>query len=211
MAHIWENKVLMGSLAVAIMLVAYGLQLWRTYEGKSEPHPIAWFGFGLLTGAGFLVQWQKGAGAGSWVMGLTAIFCILVGGMSQYKKHWRMSDFDRWDWAALILGGGLFVIYLISRNLSLGPLVSACLVTAADLVLYWPIIHRSRTYPHKEYAPAYGLNSLKFVPSLFAMGDRSYETCLYPSVMIGINAYVFGYLYWRRAQLAKELRESQIS
>ena len=63
-----EFKNLMGTLAVLIMLAAYVIQLWKTYEGKSEPHPIAWFGFGLLTGVGYLVQVQRAPAPapGSW-------------------------------------------------------------------------------------------------------------------------------------------------
>ena len=202
MATFWDNAVLMGGLAVVIMLVAYGLQLWKTWRGISEPHPIAWFGFGFLTGIGYLVQWQEGAGTGSWVMGLTAVFCFLVGGMSQYKKHWHVSDFGNWDWAALAAGTGLFAFYLICKNLPWGLLVSAVSATSADLVLYIPIFKKAWTLPKKEYALSYGLNSLKFVPSLFAMGNRSVETCLYPSAMIGINAIVVIYLLWRRRRIA---------
>ncbi len=194
-------QTLMGILAVVIMLAAYGLQLWKTWQGKSEPHPIAWFGFGFLTGVGYLVQLQKGAGAGSWVMGLTAIFCFFVGGMSEWKKRWRMSDFGGWDWAALAAGCGLFALYLASRNLSWGPFTSAVLATSADLILYVPIFKRTWMLPHAEYAPAYGLNSLKFIPSLAAMGSYSVETCLYPSAMVVVNAIVVAYLIWRRKQL----------
>src|SRR5665213_2328311 len=79
-------KELMGYLAVAIMLIAYGVQLIQTYRGKSEPHPITWIGFGFLVGAGYLVQLQKGAGPGSWVMGLTAIFCLLAAGRGFGRK-----------------------------------------------------------------------------------------------------------------------------
>ena len=192
------NKEAMGALAVGIMLLAYGVQLWKTFEGKSEPHPIAWFGFALLTGVGYLVQWQKGAGPGSWVMGVTAIFCLFVAGMSLYKKRWRLTDFDIWDWGALVGGASLFILYLISRNMYWGPFVSAVLATSADLILYIPIFKRTWLLPMKENATAYGLNSLKFVPSLFAMGQYSIETCLYPSAMIVINAAVVIFLLVRR-------------
>ncbi len=203
MEHLWTDKNLMGGLAVAMMLLACGVQLSKTYAGKAEPHPIAWFGFGLLTGVGFLIQWQKSAGPGSWVMGSTAIGCILVGSMSQYMKRWRLSDFDRWDWGALAAGAGFFAFYLRSRNLSFGPLVSAVLATSADLVLYIPIFKNAWLLPRKETATAYGLNSLKFLPSLFAMDSYSVETCLYPSAMIVINATVVLYLAVRRQRLAQ--------
>ena len=134
-------------------------------------------------------------------MGVTALFCVFVGGMSLYKKRWHLSDFDGWDWAAVVAGGGLFVLYLISKNLAWGPLVSAVLATSADLFLYIPIFKRTWTLPRKENATAYALNSLKFVPSLFAMGAYSVETCLYPTAMIIINAVVVLYLLGRRRQL----------
>jgi hypothetical protein len=196
-----DFKNAMGGLAVVIMFVAYGVQLWKTYDGKCEPHPLAWAGFGFLTGVGYLVQAQKGAAAGGWVMGVTALFCFAVALMSQYKKRWRISDFDNWDWTALIAGVGLFILYLISRNLSWGPLASSVLATSADLVLYLPIFIRSAALPEKESATAYALNSLKFVPSLFAMSHYSVETWLYPSALVIINACVVLFLLVRRQQL----------
>ena len=199
------NKTLMGDLAIAIMFLAYGLQLWKTWKGISEPHPIAWFGFGFLTGIGYLVQVQKGAGPGSWVMGFTAIFCFLVGSMSQYKRRWRLSDFDGWDWGSLMTGAGLFILYLACAHLSWGPLISVVLATSADLVLYIPIFKKAWMFPGKEYAPSYGLNSLKFVPSIFAMDSYSAETYLYPSAMIIINAIVVIYLAWRLKRLAPHI------
>ena len=191
----------LGGIAVVIMILAYGVQLWQMYNGKSEPHPIAWLGFGFLTGVGFAIQVQKGAGAGAWVMGWTAGFCFLIGFASLYKTRWH---FDRWDWTALVAGVGLFLIYLVSKNLSWGPYVSAVLATTADLVLYIPIFKNTWMLPRKENATAYGLNSLKFVPSLFAMGEYSVETCLYPSTMIVINASVVFFLLWRRNRLTRQ-------
>ena len=189
-----------GGIAVLIMLTAYGVQLWQMYNGSSEPHPIAWLGFGFLTGVGYLIQVQKGAGAGAWVMGWTAGFCFLIGFLSMWKTRWH---FDRWDWTALVAGMGLFGIYLISKNLSWGPFVSAVLATTADIVLYIPIFKNSWILPWKENATSYGLNSLKFVPSLFAMGEYSVETCLYPIAMVVMNAIVVLYLLWRRSRLGR--------
>ncbi len=202
MVHLFQNEIFMGWLAVAIMLAAYASQLWKTWLGRSEPHPIAWFGFGLLTGVGYLVQIQEGAASGSWVMGFTSIFCFLVGGLSMYKKRWRMADFSKWDWGALVAGLLLFVFYLSSKTLSWGPFLSAILATSADVVLYIPIFRRTWSHPVKETATAYGLNSLKFIPSLFAMGAYSIATCLYPATLIVVNASVVVWLVWRRRMVA---------
>jgi hypothetical protein len=191
-------KNALGLMALVIMFAAYGIQLWKTTQGKSEPHPIAWFGFGLLTGVGYLVQWQKGAGPGGWVMGVTALFCFLVAGLSQYKRRWQLTDFDKWDWGAMLSGVGLFLLYIASRGLSSGPLVSAILATSADLALYIPIFKRAWMLPRKEVATAYGLNGVKFLPSLFAMENYSVETLLYPTALFVTNLAVVVYLRWRR-------------
>ena len=134
-------------------------------------------------------------------MGLTAVFCFLIGAMSQYKKRWRLANFHAWDWAALAAGAGLFVLYLASRHLSWGPLLSAVLATAADVVLYVPIFRKAWLLPEKENRTAYGLNSLKFIPSLWAMSSYSLETCLYPVAMVIMNAAVVLYLFARRRSL----------
>lgn len=197
-----DFKTAMGLLAVVIMLAAYGVNLWKTYIGKSEPHPIAWIGFGLLTGIGFVIQWQKGAGAGGWVMGLTAIFCIFIAAMSQYKRRWHLSDFDREDWSSFAGGIVVFAIYLLSLRLSWGALISASLATLADLWLYVPILKKVWSYPETENATAYFLNSLKFVPALFAMDAYSVETCLYPSALIVANAFTAAYAILRRKWLS---------
>jgi len=198
-----DFKTAMGLLSVAIMLAAYGTQLRKTYRGESEPHPISWVGFGFLTGVGYVVQWQKGAEAGSWVMGLTAVFCLLIAGMSQYKKHWHLRDFGAEDWKAFVGGVVVFAVYLLSLRYSWGALVSALLATSADLLLYKPIISHVRRTPERESATAYGLNSLKFVPSFFAMGAYSMETCLYPGALVVANAFTAAYILHRRKQLAR--------
>jgi hypothetical protein len=192
-----------GWLAVVVMCAAYSVQLWETYHKRSEPHPVAWIGFGFLTAVGFLVQRQSGAGAGSLVMGFTALFCFGVGLMSLLRKagYWHLSDFDGWDWGALIAGGAFFAVYLISRRLSWGPLVSVVLATLADLLLYIPIFKRAKTFPDKESAWAYGLNAAKFVPSLVAMDVWVAETLVYPLALIGINASVVWYLRRRKRQM----------
>jgi hypothetical protein len=95
----------------------------------------------------------------------------------------------------------LFAFYLICKNLSWGLLFSAVLATSADLTLYIPIFKKAWMPPEKEYIPSYGLNSMKFVPSLFTMGSYSVGTCLYPSAMIVINAMVVIYLLWCKRRL----------
>jgi len=156
-----------------------------------------------------LVQIQKEAGAGSWVMGATAIFCVLISGMAQYKRRWLLKEFGRWDWGALAAGIALFALYLGSKNFSWGPILSAALATSADLVLYVPIFTKAWTLPQMENRTSYALNSLKFIPSFFAMESYSWETCLYPAALVVMNAVVVIYLFWRRRCLAGQVKHEK--
>ena len=198
----WQNEnafhLAMGGLGVAITVGAYAVMIWKTVAGKARPHPVAWYGFGALTAVGYFVQWQKGAGAGSWVLGFTFIACFVVGAISQWKGRWHVRDFDGWDWLALALGLGCGVLYGTSRNLAFGPLASTIWATTGDLILYAPILKNAWQRPNDENATGYFLNSIKFIPSFAAMNVWSLETCLYPAALVVMNGFVTFYLNWRR-------------
>lgn len=198
-------RVTMGLLGLVITGAAYAVMIWKTLTGKARPHPIAWYGFGALTAVGFFVQWQKGAGAGSWVLGLTFVACFVVGWLSQWKGHWRVRDFDSWDWLALTLGLGCGTLYVSSWNLSLGPLVSAVWATLGDLILYAPILKNAWAKPDDENATGYFLNSVKFLPTFAAMHVWSWETCVYPAALVFMNGFVVLYLFWRGRRLGYNL------
>jgi hypothetical protein len=200
-------QLIFGAVGVAITASAYAVMIWKIVTGKARPHPVAWYGFGALTAVGFFVQWQKGAGAGSWVLGLTFVACFVVGAFSQWKGHWHVRDFDGWDWLALALGLGCGVLYASSRNLAFGPLASAIWATTGDLILYAPIYKNSWSRPDDENATGYFLNSLKFLPSFAAMNVWSWETCLYPAALVIMNGVVVLYLNWRRWQRPDPYKE----
>jgi hypothetical protein len=198
-----ELQLTMAILGVLITAAAYTVMIWKTMEGKARPHPVAWYGFGALTAVGYFVQWQKGAGAGSWVLGLTFVACFVVGAISQWKGRWHVRDFDRWDWLALVLGLGCGILYSASRNLAFGPLASAIWATTGDLILYAPILKNAWEKPNDENATGYFLNSIKFIPTFVAMNVWSLETCLYPAALVVMNGFVVFYLIWRREAVSR--------
>lgn len=196
-----DFQLAMGALGVAITVGAYAVMIWKTVTFQARPHPVAWYGFGALTAVGFFVQWQKGAGVGSWVLGLTFVACFVVGAISQWKGRWHVRDFDRWDWLALFLGLGCGVLYGASYNLAFGPLVSAVWATSGDLILYAPIFKNAWTRPNDENAVGYFLNSVKFIPTFAAMNAWNWETCLYPAALVLMNGFVVFYLHWRKVRI----------
>jgi hypothetical protein len=185
-------KEMMGALAVLIALIAYGIYGWQTATGTARPHPLSWLIFGILTGTGFLVQWDQNAGAGSWVMGVTAAICFLLAAASVHKGERR---FPWYEWLFLIAAGIVFLFYLTTKE----PTYSAVLATAVDVIGYGPTLTKGWSRPSTDSASSFALNSLKFVPSLFAMNVISVATCVYPATLIVVNAAVALLLaFWRK-------------
>jgi hypothetical protein len=189
-------KIGMGILSVTIMLAAYALYLWQTTKWPNiKPHPFSWLLWGVVTGVAFLIQLAGGAGPGCWVMGLTCATCIVIGSVSLIKQPW---EFSRFDWLSVLAATMVFIYYLLSRS----PTQSAILTTLVDVFGYGPTIRKGWEKPYDDSFVSFLLNSMKFIPSLFAMESYSLTTCLYPSALIVMNGAVAGILLLRRRQLA---------
>jgi hypothetical protein len=219
-SSITSLQAAMGMLGVLITLAAYVVMvLGIKYYGK-RPNPVTWFGFGALTAVGYFVQWQKGAAAGSWVMGVTFIACFIVTGASWATGHWKLKDFDRWDWTAFAIGMLCGVFYIVSWKFSFGPLVAAVWATAGDLILYKPTFRSGRSNPNNEISAGYFLNSVKFIPTFLAMpiwanlhmdwssAELVVDNCLYSAALVVMNGYVVYFLYRRRRVLGLKTEPS---
>ncbi len=188
-------KSVMGVLSVIIMVIAYAVYMWQTARSEDvRPHPFSWFLWGFVTAVVYLVQITQRGGPGSWVVGFTAIFCFLIGTLSLVKHRWRFSLFD---WLSIIAGLLVFGYYLASKN----PTESAILATITDVIGYGSTIKKGWVEPHKDSATSFALNSLKFVPSLFALQAYSLATWLYPATLVLMNGAVALMLVLRRQHL----------
>ena len=188
-------KDLMGALAVVITLIAYGIYVWQTLRGEARPHPLSWLIFGILTGTAYLVQVDEAAGAGSWVMGLTAIVCLLLCLMSFWRGE---RAFPAYEWAFLGAAAVIFLFYLHSRQ----PTVAAVLAASVAVLGFGPTLTKAWRRPHSDSVTTFTLNGLKFVPAFFALDTLTVATCVMPAALVVANLAVATIIYVRRMQVA---------
>jgi len=196
-------KFLMGGVSIAISIAAYGIYLWQTSRVRgTQPHPFSWLLWGLVTGVAYFVQASTGGGAGSWVSGFTAAMCIVIGLFSLFKHRWQ---FGLFDWMSLGAGLILLVYYLSVKNV----FSSAILATAMDVVGYGPTVKKGWVKPYNDSVSSFALNSIKFVPALFALKSYSVTTWLYPSTLVLVNAAVAIMLFLRRRNVTPGIDASK--
>ena len=186
-------KDAMGALAVVITLVAYGIYVWQTLRGEARPHPLSWLIFGILTATAYLVQVDEAAGPGSWVMGITAIVCLLLCLMSFWRGE---RTFPWYEWAFLFTAAVIFIFYLWSRQ----PTIAAVLAALVNMLGFGPTLTKAWQRPHSDSITTFALNSIKFIPAFFAMNSLSLATCVMPATLVVANAAVALIIYVRRAR-----------
>lgn len=192
------HSAALGAVSVAISILAYGIYIWQTARKEGvQPHPFSWFLWGLVTAVAYLVQRAQGGEAGSWVTGFTAAVCFFIGGLTLIKHKWRFSWFD---WFSIGTGLFVFAFYLFAKS----PTQSAILATATDVMGYGPTIKKGWAEPYSDSATSFALNSVKFVPALFALGSYSIATWFYPTTLIFVNGGVAVLLLTRRWQITNK-------
>jgi hypothetical protein len=184
-------KDAMGALAVVITLVAYGIYVWQTLRGEARPHPLSWLIFGILTATAYLVQRDEAAGAGSWVMGITAIVCLLLCLMSFLRGE---RSFPWYEWAFLFAAAVIFIFYLWSHE----PTIAAVLAALVSVLGFGPTVTKAWQRPHSDSITTFALNSIKFIPAFFAMGNLTIATCVMPAALVVANAAVALLIFLRR-------------
>jgi hypothetical protein len=185
----WRDAL--GVLSVVLAVLAAVIYILQTLRGEVRPHPLSWFLFGTLSLTGYWVQRDEGARQGSWTLLAMTIICFLFVAVSVARGE---RSFSRQEWAFVVAGGAVFVIYLFTREAN----VAAALTTLIDALGYGPTFTRGWSFPRKDSAASFGLNAAKFVPSLMAMDPISFATSFYPATLLVLNSAVTIMLIMRR-------------
>lgn len=186
-----DYKTILGIIAVAIGLAGYIPYFRNIFYGKTKPHVFSWFVWSLLEGTAFFAQVSKGAGAGAWVTGVTALLCfgVFVAAISRGEKN-----ITRLDWMSLVGAFLGLALWAVTDN----SLYAVVLVSTTDLLGFIPTFRKSYHKPYEETATLYALSSLKLAVALFALESYNLTTVLYPASLVLTNAVFVTMLLMRR-------------
>lgn len=184
-------KTLLGLLSGAIALLAYWIYLKDIFANKTKPHMFSWLIFGLLATTAFFGQVNGKAGAGEWVTGLTALGCLLIFVVAIFKGEKNVKNIDR-----LLLG--LSILSIVLLVLVKDARISTTLAVVALVIGSFLTAKKAYYKPDEETAKTFALNSVKFIPSIFALSTYSYLTVVYPVSALITNAAIVFVIIGRR-------------
>ena len=174
------DKEFFGALSVALGLWASASYFYGLWKYKFRPHFFSWFIWTLLTGIALAAQIYDSAGAGSWVMALTAASCGVVTILALFIGEKKIT---RGDWIAFLAALMAIPVWVATNN----PLYAVILVTAIDALGFYPTFRKSWVDPYSDSAFSFSLHAIKFIPSIFAMEKISAVNLTYPLALVALN------------------------
>jgi hypothetical protein len=176
-------KLLLGLLSIIFAAVAYYFYFRDMLRGKTKPHAFSWLVWGLLSGVGFFAQVGAHAGIGAWATGVTSVVSLSICVFALRIGATRPSSFD-WSLLGVAICSMLLLFVADSDEIAL---VLTLLALIAGFAMN---IRKAYRKPLEENAVAFWLNTLKFVPAIFALAHFTFLTVAYPLVAAAGNAAV---------------------
>ena len=189
-----EYKILLGYVAVTVEIISYLIYFVGIFRGKTKPHAFTWLVWGVLNVVAFAAVLISGGEAGSWVLGVNALACLMIAGIGFYQRH---VEYDKYDWMALM---GAFVgtfLWWLTKN----PLYAVVLVSLSDTVGSIPIFRKAYRAPFEENITAFLLGMGYYPLAILALESLTLTTWLYPAVVFLLDGALVVLTFVRRQQL----------
>jgi hypothetical protein len=185
-------KSILGLLTLLIGLTSYGLYIRNILRGYTKPHMLSWLIWSLLAAVVFLAQVDGGAGAGSWITGLTAVAAFIIFVLA--LRYGRSAN-SFFDWLCLAAAVAAIAIYLGHA----GPWLAVVIASSVFVLGLIPTLVKAYRRPREETAMTFWLNGLKFLLAIAALESLSLLTVLYPLTLVIFNWLLVGVILWRRS------------
>lgn len=184
-------KEFLGGLTIVMALVGYIPYLRDTVAGKTKPHVISWFLWGLVSFIAFGLQWSKGAGPGSWANLTMSVICfvLFVLSLKNGTKQIKVADV-----VSLILAIVAIVLWLGVNQ----PVWSIVLVVLIDIFSFVPTFIKSWDNPHQETLSTWILTVVRQGLILLSLNKINVVTALFPVYALTANVIFCALLVYRR-------------
>jgi hypothetical protein len=198
------SKGAWGYLSLAVSVAGYIPYFCAILNGRCKPHVFSWVIWAWAASFLFVAQVHRGAGAGAWVTGLTALACLMIAALAlKYgEKHITQSD-------EVMFGLSLAAmpLWVVTER----PLWSVILLVGICAFGFYPTLRKSYDQPQDELVVFYVSCVLKSLFGLFALENYVAATVLYPLYGVIANGAFVGLLYWRRGALAAKTDEGLVA
>jgi hypothetical protein len=192
----YDYHVLLGIFGSFIGIVGVVWYITTIFQGRTKPHVFTWFTFALLDAIVFAAQQTRGAGAGSWIIGLAAASCFLIAVLALFRGERRITPSD---WVAFT-GALLAIVLWVATN---DPLLAVVISTIINLLGDYPTFRKSYYEPWRESMSAWSLDVVKFLLSVAALQSFNLTTVLFPLSVAIVNAGFVTMVLIRRSRVPK--------
>lgn len=188
------DREIFGLAALILGFVSTGVYVVSILKGDTRPHFFTHFIWFIITAIAYAAQLSDGAGPGSWVMGFTALGCLITAMMA---LKWGEKQITRGDKIALALSLAAIIPWVLTKD----ALTSVILICLIEAFAFFPTFRKSWMKPHQENMTSYMIGSLKFLLSFIALDNLTLTTGLYAGFIIVMNTGFVVMCLIRRVQL----------
>lgn len=188
-------KETIGILSCVIVTISTLRYFYLTFQGTLKPHVFTWLVWGLVMGISAAARAADDAGPGAWAAWGGAVSCASVGFLAIFKGE---KTITRGDILSLLFSLSAIPVWVVTRN----PLYAVIIVTAVDVVAYYPTFRKTYSKPYEEAIFPFLIANLLHVVSLVANLNYTLTTTLTPAVLLFANVALISMILWRRKVVA---------
>ena len=180
-----------GIASLLVTLLQYGPYSWRTYSGELHPHVFSYSIWGIGAAIVATAQWSAGAGPGAWAMGMVAVLCFVVVGLSLRADVKYISKRDIWTLVAALAA---LPLWFYTQD----PLFAVIIITLVDIAAFHMIFRKAIARPTEDSIVFYAIAIVQYALSIFATETYNLTTLLNPIALILCAAAVIAAMYLNR-------------
>lgn len=184
----WEYGITAGIIAASLYgYASYGLATARRHI---RPRTATWFIWALLSTCVAYLQLKHGAGLGASVTIVAAIANYILAGLAWGYGHRSVHPIDS---VSLLATVGVLLLWLFASDET-----TLLFAAVAYVIGFAPTFERSYRKPRVEHLQPFVMNVIKYAGSLAVMTVYSFETLIYPVILVVLNGIFLCMIWWRR-------------